>query len=324
MAAELPLKIRVDIRDLWESPKSAVQKSVEELEKTLGYNISPQAQWPALWSGLKDRYPDKATFVPTVCRITIAWYERLRWRFESDHFPDWTEDFLNRLSGARGPGGKIHMYIEPSSTPQLQTTWKANTASFSLTIPKLDPPAQSKVESTFDKDFESIFTPSGDVSVNDDGWAEVASEPHAPALRVPPSQPSEDHPTIRRLPNSDTLPRPTELFAKTPPYFLKLDGNTIQCSHEPSLELLAAYLNKWGKTNTNDSLRRNVLKIELISSEFFPGTNDTLKIDYNMHSYGRPSINPTVILAFIEGVLGYKLIHTTGHTWLYKSDTLFK
>lgn len=107
-----PLKIRVDIRDLWESPKSAVQKSVEALEKTLGHKISPQAQWPALWNELKDRYPDKATFVPTICRITIAWYERLLWRLDSDHFSEWTEEFLSSLSDAGGSGGRIQLHIE--------------------------------------------------------------------------------------------------------------------------------------------------------------------------------------------------------------------
>lgn len=88
------------------------KKSVQALEKTLGHKISPQAQWPALWNELKDRYPDKATFVPTICRITIAWYERLLWRLDSDNFPEWTEEFLSSLSDAAGSGGRIQLHIE--------------------------------------------------------------------------------------------------------------------------------------------------------------------------------------------------------------------
>lgn len=66
---------------------------MEALDKSLGHTISSQARWPASWNELKDRYPEKATFVLTICRITIAWYERLRWRLDTDHFPDWTEEF---------------------------------------------------------------------------------------------------------------------------------------------------------------------------------------------------------------------------------------
>jgi hypothetical protein len=45
----------------------------------------------------------------------------------------------------------------------------------------------------------------------------------------------------------------------TGPYILiveeRVPNIVIQCSHEPSLELIAAYLNKWGKSNLNDSLK---------------------------------------------------------------------
>jgi hypothetical protein len=54
------------------------------------------------------------------------------------------------------------------------------------------------------------------------------------------------------------LERPEDLMKK-PPYHLILTHNqygkfiTIQCSHQPSLELIADYFKKWTKKNHNQS-----------------------------------------------------------------------
>jgi hypothetical protein len=95
---------------MWDSPKSAVHQSVEALHKTLGHKIPPVAQWPALWGELQDHYPDKSTFVPTICRITIAWYECLLWRLDSENYPEWTEELLAALSESKA--GVIQLQVE--------------------------------------------------------------------------------------------------------------------------------------------------------------------------------------------------------------------
>jgi hypothetical protein len=149
----------------------------------------------------------------------------------------------------------LTIFPKPSSTPRLQTSWKASSSIFTLTIPKTDPPTQSKVEAAFDQDFENLLTSTGETATNEEGWADVAAETRAPAPSSTPAQPLEEQPSTRRLPNINTIPRPNELLTTTTPYFLKFDGDTVQCSHEPSIELLAAYLNKWGRTNISDSLK---------------------------------------------------------------------
>ncbi|KAJ7180747.1 hypothetical protein C8R46DRAFT_1070475, partial [Mycena filopes] len=67
----------------------------------------------------------------------------------------------------------------------------------------------------------------------------------------------------------------TTSFTSSGPYILVVEERggviVVQCSHEPSLELVAAYLKKWGKPNANDSLRRPILKVELVESEYFYG-----------------------------------------------------
>jgi hypothetical protein len=102
--AASPLKIRVDVRDLWDSSTSAVKESVASLAKTLGHQITPEAEWPALWTELKDYFPDKSGFVLAISRYTVAWYELLLSRIESDAHSEWTETLLETLSTASRGG----------------------------------------------------------------------------------------------------------------------------------------------------------------------------------------------------------------------------
>jgi hypothetical protein len=66
-------------------------------------------------------------------------------------------------------------------------------------------------------------------------------------------------PAITYLPDVTALPRPEELLSQ-PPYHLivRALGDTrmdIQCSHGASLEVLAAYLKRWTRTNNNLSTK---------------------------------------------------------------------
>jgi hypothetical protein len=93
-----PLKVRMDIRDLWDSSKSSVTESVGSLNKILGHTITPRVEWPIMWTDLKEKFPDNTVFVPTVVRYTIAWYERLSGRLENEAYEEWTEQLLNVIT----------------------------------------------------------------------------------------------------------------------------------------------------------------------------------------------------------------------------------
>lgn len=58
-----------------------------------------------------------------------------------------------------------------------------------------------------------------------------------------------------------------------------------------------------------------------MESPFFFGVLDRILIEptINYLSSSEP-INPAMILAFIEGVLGYKEVHTTGSRWVFKLE----
>jgi len=322
MSKELPLKVRMDIRDLWDSPKSSVNESVSSLSKVLGHTITPRVEWPILWADLKEQFPDNSTFVSLVVRYTIAWYERLIGRLENDVYAEWTDQLLNVLT----TGSKaLTLHIEPTERITLagpSTKWNAKLATFHLLIPKTEPVSQTKLDSNYDRCFENLFN-----DANDGDWADVLVETQAPtATATPGAISSNERPSVTRLPVLDALSRPPELFKMTGPYILIVEERVphiiVQCSHEPSLELLAAYLNKWGKSNPDDSLKRSILKAELVESEYCYGVMDTLTIERNYTR--REPLNPTLVLAFVEGVLGYKLINTNGSCRTYTSTTLLK
>ena len=69
-----------------------------------------------------------------------------------------------------------------------------------------------------------------------------------------------------------------------------------------------------------------MLKVELIESPFWFGVIDAIAIEPHMQFNVRDKqpINPTLILAFIEGVLGYKEVYTTGYRWVFKRQDNFK
>ncbi|THU90581.1 hypothetical protein K435DRAFT_968602 [Dendrothele bispora CBS 962.96] len=338
----VPLKIHVDVRDIWDSSTSTIKQSSSSLTKVLGHQITAEAEWPALWNELKDHFPDKSGFVLTVSKYTVAWYEVLLARVEDDAHEEWTERFLEMLNAKNGG---VVLKVEPcpgNTKTRPITKWNKNTGQFFLGIPKSDLISQARITTFLEKDLDNLFEDSpASTGSPDDGdaeWAHVSgngnvndkSAREIPQVKVEVNgvvKPNEVlEPLTRRLPALELLARPNELFKSTAPHILMVnhrgDKMTIQCSHEPSLELLANYLKKWGKTNPNDSLRRPVYKIDLVESDFSFGLIDSLTIE--PHTNYPKGINPTLILSFIEGVLGYTMVETSGGYWMYRSTSLLK
>ncbi|KAK0495995.1 hypothetical protein EDD18DRAFT_1353614 [Armillaria luteobubalina] len=124
------------------------------------------------------------------------------------------------------------------------------------------------------------------------------------------------------LPDLGSLSPPFELFTITAPYILTvslpdspgLPTLVVDCSHEPTLELLNTYLKCWADTH-----------LTFVKSDFNPGTMDSLVIESSRSQAQRGGkANPAAILAFIEGVLGYKMVYTSGSFWMYRRTALFE
>lgn len=86
---------------------------MDDLAKSLGYTIKPEAEWPALWSSLNGNFSDKATFVPSITRLTVTWYQQLATRVERDDQSQWTEKLLENLSQA-GTGFSNTLWVQVS------------------------------------------------------------------------------------------------------------------------------------------------------------------------------------------------------------------
>jgi hypothetical protein len=63
-----------------------------------------------------------------------------------------------------------------------------------------------------------------------------------------------------------------------------------------------------------------MLKVEIVDSDYAFGVQDSLVIH---HADDRRTINPTIVLAFVEGILGYKMVNTSGGYWVYRSEKKF-
>lgn len=142
-----------------------------------------------------------------------------------------------------------------------------------MVIPNAEPASPAQLTNAFETDLARLL--SDDVVLDDianvpapdvvpvpaPATATAAATPHVP--RAGPATVVTAAQAIDRLPVLDALPRPPGLLTATAPYILTMTANgrewiRIDCSHEPSLELLSAYLKKWTKTNPNDSRRVSV------------------------------------------------------------------
>jgi hypothetical protein len=68
-----------------------------------------------------------------------------------------------------------------------------------------------------------------------------------------------------------------------------------------------------------------LLRATLGESNFGLGLSyDTVTIEPHDHNQRYVEVNPTIVLAFVEGVLGYRLAHTKGGSWEYRREVGFK
>lgn len=70
-------------------------------------------------------------------------------------------------------------------------------------------------------------------------------------------------PVVQYLPDASSIPRPDELLQR-PPYLLHVRSSGdhrvyIECTHSPSLQVLATYLKRWCRTNHNLSTKVRVV-----------------------------------------------------------------
>lgn len=112
-----------------------------------------------------------------------------------------------------------------------------------------------------------------------------------------------------------------------PPYHLLLTGRygselEIQCSHGPSLQLLSDYLKKWTKQNYRDVRHPPAIDIVLEESPIGLGLlfNRLIVKPQCRNNMVGQVLSPVVVLAFVEGVLGFRLVSSEGGVWHFRRE----
>lgn len=159
-------------------------------------------------------------------------------------------------------------------------SWDARQTGFTMTLPKsrvaslweLEGVCKGALAGDFITETPGPAAASPDQAVGDD-WADVAvdrttgqpsvaPEP-APARAPVPSPSAPARRVVDYLPDLALLSRPDELL-REPPYHLAVYSGhgtvEIHGSHSPTLELIAAYLRKFVRTNHNQTNRVRLSK----------------------------------------------------------------
>ncbi|KAI3319864.1 hypothetical protein HD806DRAFT_250876 [Xylariaceae sp. AK1471] len=339
--SKLPLKLQVGIRDHWTATSSPVQKAIQNLQEVLGITITINPEWPLLLNELDAFYPDKAILVPAVAGAVEAWCTALTTLADDEANAEWADMLLERTKS------RIRLFIEVSKNREMGMTYSHQQTGFILSLPKSSAPSQSYMQSFFTGTLINCFSakskpsssPSNAESGAVDDWADVSVDKSTGTAAIVDSlqrhiptqlqqQRQQESPQFDTIPDVNTISRPDELLLK-PPYHLTVYAINktlaeVQCSHSPTLQFLSDYLQKWSKTNHNNTTRPPCAEVKLYQSAFGLGVvYDRLTVSSESRYFDQ-AVSATMLLALIEGVLGYKNVSVDGSSWTYRRDVEFK
>ncbi|KAI1424276.1 hypothetical protein F5Y12DRAFT_715422 [Xylaria sp. FL1777] len=330
--SQLPIKVQVGIRDSWDNQDAPVQKAIRNLKEVVGVQVSVALDWPLLTTELGSFYSDKAILVLSVAAAVETCLTALTTLADDEANAEWTDIFLERTDG------HIRLFLEASKSREIGIAWSNQQGGLVVSLPKGPIQSQSYMLSFFMGNLLKIFdekekhsTSSKTESTTADDWADVAVDNktgNAAVVEIPHRHATQQPPAFDLMPDVEIIPRPEELLLK-PPYYLTIrDFNSssteVQCSHSPTLQFLSDYLKKWARTNYNHTNKPPLANVQLHQSAFGLGVvYDRLTITAESR-YTTQEISPTMILALVEGVLGYKIVSNDGPYWAFRRDVEFR
>ncbi|GAW24094.1 hypothetical protein ANO14919_136740 [Xylariales sp. No.14919] len=331
--SKLPIKVQVGIRDSWDNQDAPVQRAIKNVTEVIGVGVSISPEWPPLLAELDSFYPDKATLVPSIAAAVEACCASLATLADDEANSEWADTLLERTEG------HVRLSLEVSKTREMGMAWSGQRKSLIISLPKSVAPSKSYMLSFFTGNLLKIFeekpkhsaSSSADPASVDD-WADVAVDNktgNAAVIEIPQRHAiAQQTQAFDMIPDIDTIPRPDELLLR-PPYHLTMrDFNSssteIQCSHSPTLQFLSDYLKKWARTNHNNTTKPPLAEVKLHQSAFGLGiVYDRLTMAAESR-YTAQEVSPTILLALIEGVLGYKQVSNDGPFWTFRRDVEFR
>jgi len=303
-----------------------------------------EPEWPLLLVELDKYYPDKTNLVAIVAGCVATWCKSMTELLEDEAHEEWTETLLERVKSL----SRIRLFLEVSPDAQASTAWSAQRAAFLVRLPRktvyapaeLFPVFRGALLACFDDDddkkqAQALLSRRDAAAPAGDDWADVAvdhktGKPDVVEAASPPNPPSSGRYPVEFLASASSLPRPDELFLR-PPFHLvvhDLGRQKVEVlgSHSPSLELLADYLKRWCRTNHHDTRNPPAVAVVLEQAPWGLGMMyDRLLITTEETRYTKQfAVNPCVVLAMVEGVLGYEKVSVHAGQWTFRRDQAFK
>ncbi|KAK3901011.1 hypothetical protein C8A05DRAFT_35319 [Staphylotrichum tortipilum] len=336
----VPLKAQLAIRDHWTAPSSPVQTSLQSLCTLLGHTVIANPEWPLLVADLDAFYPDKANLVAIVAGCVQAWAKSMTELLEDPAHEAWADKLLEKVPV------RLQLFVEVAGgkDPKGGTSWSEARDGFVVALPRRQVVQPAELFPLFRGGLLGCFEEAGRVvplmerkaAAAADDWAGVevdtttgkAEVTEPPPRAVDYAAASAARPRVEFLPVVASLPRPDELFLQ-PPYHLSLSHGhqhiEVQCSHSPTLQLLADYLKRWCRVNHTDTRNPPAVQVKLHQSAFGLGEMfDRLTLSTEDTRYTTQfTVTSPMIVALIEGVLGYELVSKQGG-WNFRRDTAFK
>ncbi|KAK4098769.1 hypothetical protein N658DRAFT_509218 [Parathielavia hyrcaniae] len=328
----LPLKAQIGIRDHWIKDDSPVQKSLRDLQELLGHSVVAEPEWPLLVAELDAVYADKANLVAVVASCVQVWVKSMMELLDDSACEAWAEKVLDKAPG------RMRVLVDVARSDRASTTWSEARGGFVVSLPKKQVYQPAELFPIFREELLACFNerkkpqlPEGKAAGGADSWEDVevdAATGKAEVVKTTPALRPSTRSKVVFLPDLASLPRPDQLFLQ-PPYHLSLTHGhreiELQCSHSPSLQLLADYLKRWCRVNHADTRNPPSVQVTLHQSAFGLGEMfDRLTISTEATKYTNQfTVTSPMMVTLIEGVLGYELVSTNG-AWHFRRDTALK
>ncbi|KAK3989906.1 hypothetical protein QBC44DRAFT_369473 [Cladorrhinum sp. PSN332] len=328
MSSKLPLVVRVAIRDTWDKEDGPLQTTLKSLQELLGHQVSVDPEWHLIVTALDDYYSDKANLVSIVVGCIQVWAKGLIELLDGATNEAWTEQLLEKVPVT------LRVFVDVAASDKASTAWSEQRQGFIVCLPKrqvfqpaeLLPTFRGHLLTCFETDKRSTLVVPVTHPAADD-WAEVQLETRPAATE--PVDTLSSQPEVEFLPDVASLPRPDELLLR-PPYHLTLAASRatieIHGSHSPTLQVLADYLKRWCRVNHNDTTNPPGVQITLHQCAFGLGEMfDRLTLSTEETRYTNQfRVTAPIVIALIEGVLGYELLSTQSGTWNFRRNLEFK
>ena len=176
----------------------------------------------------------------------------------------WTETVLEKVPS------RMCVYLDVSASEVASTGWSEKRGGFVVSLPKKQVVQPGELYPVFKglllKCFEEVKKPelairpkAGGDGPEGDEWVGMevdAASGKAHVVEKPRGESQVSASVVEFLPSVESLPRPDLLFLQPPYYLTMVAGRQnieLQCSHSPSLQLVADYFKRWCRVNHSDT-----------------------------------------------------------------------